>query len=50
MVVVTHKDLVKLPFDKLGDAPLWALVVEMQLTVGAEALEDSLRGVLRLTS
>jgi tetraacyldisaccharide 4'-kinase len=50
MAVVTHKDLVKLPFDAIGAVPLWALVVEMQLTVGEAALQDALRGVMRSTS
>jgi len=50
LAVVTHKDLVKLPFTVLGAAPLWALVIEMQLTAGEAALEESLRGVLRATS
>jgi tetraacyldisaccharide 4'-kinase len=50
MAIVTHKDLVKLPFDTIGAIPLWALVVEMRFTVGEAALQDALRGVLRATS
>jgi tetraacyldisaccharide 4'-kinase len=41
-VVCTHKDLVKLPNEKLGRLPLWALTVEMQILAGAERLEAAL--------
>lgn len=46
LAVVTHKDLVKLPFDQLGQAPLRALVVEMRLTVGERELQLALQNVL----
>ena len=42
MVVTTHKDLVKLPVERLGDRPLWALVIEMQLLAGRQVLEQAL--------
>jgi tetraacyldisaccharide 4'-kinase len=47
LAVVTHKDLVKLPFDKLGAAPLCAFVIEMRLTVGEQELERALQRVLQ---
>lgn len=43
LVLTTHKDLVKLPVDTLGDHPLWALAIEMQLLAGGPALEQALR-------
>ena len=46
LVVTTHKDLVKLPVDRLGDRPLWALAIEMQLLIGNSALESALNDVL----
>lgn len=50
LAVVTHKDLVKLPFDAIGAIPLWALVIEMQLTAGETALEHALQCVLNSAS
>lgn len=47
VAVVTHKDLVKLPFDRLGNVPLWALVIEMQLAAGEQELERALQNVLQ---
>lgn len=46
LTVTTHKDLVKLPVDRLGDRPLWALVIEMELLSGQSSLEAALEGVL----
>jgi tetraacyldisaccharide 4'-kinase len=45
IAVTTHKDLVKLPFERLGNRPLWALVIEMQLLAGSQALEQALRAL-----
>jgi tetraacyldisaccharide 4'-kinase len=45
LVVTTHKDLVKLSIDGLGNRRLWALVIEMQLLAGGEALEQALRTI-----
>jgi tetraacyldisaccharide 4'-kinase len=42
LVLCTHKDLVKLPINDLGQRPLWALTVEMQIREGAEALSAAL--------
>jgi tetraacyldisaccharide 4'-kinase len=51
LVVATHKDLVKLPAEQLGGRRFWALVVEMRLLAGGEALESSLHQLLpRITS
>jgi tetraacyldisaccharide 4'-kinase len=48
LAVVTHKDLVKLPFEKLGAVPLWALVVEMKFTAGESELRRALGRVVEL--
>jgi tetraacyldisaccharide 4'-kinase len=37
-VVCTRKDLVKLPFDRLGATPLWALAIELEILVGQNEL------------
>jgi tetraacyldisaccharide 4'-kinase len=42
-VICTHKDLVKLQVETLGDRPLKALVVELSISVGQTELEESLR-------
>jgi tetraacyldisaccharide 4'-kinase len=42
-VVCTQKDLVKLRLDELGDRPLWALVVAIEILQGAERLEEVLQ-------
>lgn len=47
MAAVTHKDLVKLPFDTLGAVQLWALVIEMRLTIGEQELVRALHRVLQ---
>lgn len=41
-LVCTHKDLVKLGVDRLGQLPLWALSIEMRFLVGREILERRL--------
>ncbi|MEN6449649.1 MAG: tetraacyldisaccharide 4'-kinase [Thermoguttaceae bacterium] len=41
-LVCTGKDLVKVPRDRLGNVPLWALRIEMELLAGADALESRL--------
>jgi tetraacyldisaccharide 4'-kinase len=41
-VVCTHKDLVKLRVDRLGDRPLKALVVELAVSAGQVGLEEAL--------
>lgn len=45
MVVCTHKDLVKINTDSLGDLPLRAVTIGLNLTSGVEAIEDRLRSV-----
>jgi tetraacyldisaccharide 4'-kinase len=40
--VCTCKDLVKLAVTQLGDLPLWAVSIEMELTHGKEQLEERL--------
>jgi tetraacyldisaccharide 4'-kinase len=49
-VVATRKDLVKLPIEQIGDRPLWALSIEMQLLAGQRELESALANVLGITS
>ena len=41
-VVCTHKDLVKLPVDKLGGRPLWAVQVGIEFLTGQDKLEELL--------
>ncbi len=41
-VVCTHKDLVKLGVDQLGQHPLWAVVVGLEITAGRPELEARL--------
>ena len=36
--VCTRKDLVKIPFDRLGTTPLWSLAIEMEISVGKSVL------------
>lgn len=47
MLVCTHKDLVKLPHP-WGERPLWAVLVEIEVRAGREALERALAGAARL--
>ena len=46
-IVCTQKDLVKLPQQKLGGVPLWAVSIEMEFLVGKELLDQQLERVLR---
>ena len=41
--VCTGKDLVKVPVDRLGNVPLWAVRIEMEFPVGRDVLESRLR-------
>lgn len=50
LVVATRKDLVKLPVERIGERPLWALAIEMQLLAGQAELESALAKVLGITS
>jgi len=45
-VVCTHKDLVKLPLERLGDKPLWALQVGIEFLTAQAALEARLTPLL----
>jgi tetraacyldisaccharide 4'-kinase len=45
-VLCTHKDLVKIGLKRLGNAPLWAIGVEMDFLSGQEALENRLLALL----
>ncbi|MGD9645577.1 MAG: tetraacyldisaccharide 4'-kinase [Pirellulales bacterium] len=45
-VMTTHKDLVKIGVERLGDKPLWALVVGLEVLSGEEALTARLSAVL----
>ncbi len=44
-VVCTHKDLVKLETDRLGGRPLRAVVIDLVVVAGEEALEQALEQV-----
>jgi tetraacyldisaccharide 4'-kinase len=50
IAVCTHKDLVKLTEGKLGERPLWALTMEMRISIGEESLEAALAKVVPLNS
>ncbi len=41
--VCTGKDLVKIPRERLGSVPLWAVRIEMEFLSGQDALESRLR-------
>mgnify|MGYP001193105433 CR=1 FL=1 len=45
LVVTTHKDLVKLPDNTLGDRPLWALAIDLQIVNGEAELIAALERV-----
>jgi len=45
-LVCTHKDLVKLDVDRLGDKPLWALKIAVVFQIGQDLLERRLAGVV----
>lgn len=44
-VLCTHKDLVKLAIDKLGDRDLWAVVIGLEVVSGQQPLEEALARV-----
>ena len=46
VVVCTHKDLVKLRSRKLGNCPLWALKIELQLDADGAGLWELVEGVV----
>ncbi|MFP6602426.1 MAG: tetraacyldisaccharide 4'-kinase [Pirellulaceae bacterium] len=46
-VVCTHKDLVKISLDQLAEIPLWALIVQPEITSGQPALEERLKKLIR---
>ena len=46
-VICTHKDLVKLRSDRLGGKPLRALMIELTIDSGGEALDAELAGIVR---
>ncbi len=41
-VLCTHKDLVKINVAKLGNVPVWALTIELEIVVGREEFEREL--------
>ena len=45
-VICTHKDLVKIGLETLGEKPLWALCVEATVNQGQEPLEAALRELM----
>jgi tetraacyldisaccharide 4'-kinase len=45
-VVCTHKDLVKIQSASIGELPLWAVAIGIELLAGCDTLEQSLAGVL----
>lgn len=50
ILATTQKDLVKIGLDRLGDRPLWALRIELEVTGHREELERLLEGCLRRLS
>ena len=45
-VVCTHKDLVKIGLERLGELPLWAVEIGMQFIYGQQQLEEHLQPLL----
>jgi tetraacyldisaccharide 4'-kinase len=45
-LLCTHKDLVKIGLDQLGEVPLWAVRVEIDFLSGQEAFETKLDAIL----
>lgn len=45
-VLCTHKDLVKLGIDQLGNRPLWAVTIALEFLAGQSLLEAKLAGLL----
>lgn len=48
LVLTTQKDLVKLRLAQLGGHELWALRIQLQVEAGREALDQTLRSVVRM--
>jgi tetraacyldisaccharide 4'-kinase len=48
-VVCTHKDLVKIGRTRLGELPLWAVTVALEITAGRAELEARLEKFLPVT-
>ena len=48
--VTTHKDLVKLPDETLGDRPLWALAIDLRVESGEAELIAALERVVTSTA
>ncbi len=46
MAVCTRKDLVKLQVEQIGNAPLWAVDIELRFLQGQDALEAKLNAVV----
>jgi tetraacyldisaccharide 4'-kinase len=44
--ICTHKDLVKVAQEKLGDVPLWAVSIEIKFQAGQEELETAIERTL----
>jgi hypothetical protein len=42
VILCTGKDLAKLSSDRIGQIPLWALEIELQIVSGAEVLDEHL--------
>jgi tetraacyldisaccharide 4'-kinase len=47
MIATTQKDLVKLRLVQLGDRPLWALRIALEIGAGKDALDDRLDQIAR---
>jgi tetraacyldisaccharide 4'-kinase len=45
LLVCTHKDLVKIASERLGDRPLWAVTVELQFMIGEKEIQSALERV-----
>jgi tetraacyldisaccharide 4'-kinase len=45
-VICTHKDLVKINLDRLGDKPLWALRIGLEFLTGQPELQSQLEAVV----
>lgn len=45
-VVCTQKDLVKIGVNRLGDLPLWAIAIELQIVEGEQGLQQRLDEVM----
>jgi tetraacyldisaccharide 4'-kinase len=47
-LVCTHKDLVKLASDQIGNRPLWAVEIGIELLAGGELLENALQPLVEM--